>query len=301
MHRTTRMLAIIRRLQGSTSTLQQLAAEFECSTKTIQRDLDELLGIGVPVVATRGQHGGIAIESGWWLGPLNLTPSEIETIILAMESATFLSDRDDVLAKIRAAVRPHRFDDIDQHALKPHIQPNTSQQHSDHLASIRSVMARDLWCRIDYVGGSNPGWRLVLPEHLRILENRWYLIAIDERSRESRTFRLDRIRDIQPTLAPAQATEIVAAARAVADYHSEEFPEIVVHLSDEGVRFCQDQWHLQQALEGNTLRFRCPPSEYGYYAGELIRIGTECEIISPPGLIEAVHQRLAQISEHLLK
>ncbi|MCO5226970.1 MAG: WYL domain-containing protein [Thermomicrobiales bacterium] len=301
MHRTTRMLAIVMRLQGRAATLNQLAAEFECSTKTIQRDLDELLGIGVPITTNRGRHGGISIEAGWWLGPLNLSASEIETVILAMESATFLADREDVLAKVRAAVRPHRFDDIDQHALKPHIQRNASQQHTDNLASIRSVMARELWCRIDYVGGSNPGWRLVLPEHLRILENRWYLIAIDERSRETRTYRLDRIRDIQPTLAPPNASEIVDAARSVSDYHSADYPEIVVNLTDAGVRFCQDQWHLQQALEGNTLRFRCPPSEYGYYAGELIRIGTECEIVSPPELIEAVRQRLQHISNQLLK
>ena len=300
MHRSTRMLAILMRLQHGPSTLRQLAASFDCSTKTIQRDIEELVSLNIPVIANRGYGGGIAIDPGWWLGPLNLSPAEIETIILAMENAPFLPGRDEVLAKVRAAVRPGRFDPVADNSTKPVIRQADSPVMHDTLAAIRNVMQRQLWCRIDYHGGSKPGWRLILPQHLHITENRWYLRAIDERSRESRVFRLDRIRDLQPALGPANARAIIDHARSLPTYNSEEFPEVVANLTDAGMRFCLDHPDFQRWVSGHELRFRCPPHDYGYCAREMLRMGADCTIEGPPDLVTEIKRQVTALHHHIV-
>lgn len=299
MHRTLRMLDIIARLQQGSSTLAQLASHYECSTKTIQRDLDEMASIGIPVVTTRGRHGGISIDSSWWLGPLNLTQEEIETIILAMENASFLPGNDAVLTKVRAAVRPSRFDSVAESGSRPIVGEKRSAQAASFLTDIRRVLERELWCQIEYNGGSLPGWRTILPREIFISSERWYVSAVDERSREMRTFRLDRISDLVPTLGPKNAAEIIQHAQSRPEYTSTIYPEVIAELTEAGQRFCQDHPHLHKCLVDGRLQFRCPPSDYPFMARDLMRMGTNCRVISPPGLKAEMIRTTVEMLEHL--
>lgn len=299
MHRSTRMLGIIFRLQHGQHTMRELAGHFGCSTKTIQRDLDELVTVGIPVVTTRGAEGGVAIDPSWWLGPLNLTTDEIETIILALENSGFLPGRGEVLAKIRAAVRPGRFDPVAADETRPHIGNTVDASPTNVLSDLRRFMQRELWLRISYAGGSNPGWRTILPRQIQISEGRWYLAAIDARSREFRTFRLDRIRELEPTLGPADAAQIVDHARNQPAYSSSTYPEVIAALTPAGVAFCQDHPRLRHCLHGSTLQFNCPPTDYAYQANDLLRMGADCRVIAPPALIQEMIRRTRENLHHL--
>lgn len=299
MHRSLRMLGIIQKLQHGSSTLGHLAEQFECSTKSIQRDLNEMLSIGIPIVTSRGRNGGVSLDPSWWLGPMNLTSEEIETIILAIENADFLPHGAAVLAKIRTAVRPHQFDTVVDDKLRPRINPRGTQDSSIIQADIRKIIARDLWCRIDYQGGSKPGWRVVLPRQLHISDHRWYLTAIDERSGEYRTFRLDRIQALEPTLGPHNAADIIRNAESQPEYSSKTYPEVIAELTSEGVTFCQDHPRLRDCLVDGTLRFHCPPSDYTYMARDLMRMGTNCRVMAPIELKHEMQRIALEMLNHL--
>lgn len=301
MHRSLRMLGILMDLQGGSSTLGKLAAKYECSSKTIQRDIASLTELNIPVTSAPGVHGGISLDPGWMLGPLNLNAAEIETLILALESAPHLPAAESALAKIRAASTPSRFDRVDDDPLRPSSRSNRSPSipMPDGVQQIRNILSREMWCRLDYSSGSNPGWRLVLPQQLRILEGKWYLHAIDQRSRERRIFRVDRVRDIVPALAPADAAEIIQSAENQPGYQSDHYPEIVVDLNPAAVQFCRDHSHFHQHIEGHLLRFRCPPGEYQYVARELMRMGTDCRAIAPAALLETMRELVSDIARHI--
>lgn len=49
-------------LQRDTTTMSQLAAEFGCSRKTIKRDIEALLKLGVPIMTRRGLYGGVTLD-----------------------------------------------------------------------------------------------------------------------------------------------------------------------------------------------------------------------------------------------
>lgn len=299
MHRSLRMLGIIMHLQHGSSTLGALAERFECSTKSIQRDLDAMLSIGIPVVTTRGRNGGVSIDASWWMGPLNLTPEETEAIILAMENADFLPNRDEVLAKIRTAVRPAQFDTIIDDNLRPRVSHHGIGDSQNVQAEVRRIIARDLWCRIHYLGGANPGWRLVLPIELHISNHRWYMTAVDQRSQEFRTFRLDRIQGIEPTLGPSNAADIIEHAESKPEYGSTIYPEVIVDLTPAGITFCEDHPRLRDCLVAGKLQFRCPPSDYSYMARDLMRMGTDCRVIAPHAFIQEMRRMVLEMSEHL--
>lgn len=299
MHRSLRMLGIVMDLQSRPTTLGRLAAKYECSTKTIQRDIAALNELHVPIASTSGVHGGIALEPGWMLGTLNLTTAEIETLILALENAPHLPAAESALMKIRAASSPAHFDSVAEDPLRPSTTRSPSGSMPDGVQKIRNILARDLWCRIDYSGGSTPGWRCVQPKQVRLLQGRWYLRAIDERSREHRVFRVDRICDLVPALAPADAADIIQSASNQRQYDSEEFAEIVVELNATAIQLCGDHVHFHEHIHGQHLRFRCPPGDYQYVARELIRMGTDCRVIAPPGLIETMRNAVAKIARHI--
>lgn len=298
MHRSLRMLGILLDLQDGSKTLAQLAGKYECSTKTIQRDITELAELNIPVVSTSGAGGGISLDPSWMLGPMNLTPGEIETLVLALENASHLPDAAQTLAKIRSAAKPGWFDAVAENPSRPQALNRAPQAMPEAVTQIRSVMQRDLWCRIDYAGGSNPGWRIVLPNEVRLLEGRWYLWAIDERSHEIRNFRIDRVRAIEPILAPTNAAEIIANAEIRPAYGSETYPEVVVELTDAGVTFCRDHHHFHRHIHGNVLRFRCPPSDYRYVAMEIMRMGIDCRVIAPPELVSTLRTVLSELGHH---
>lgn len=299
MHRSMRMLGILIDLQAGSRTLAQLAAKYECSTKTIQRDISALVELNIPVHSAAGAHGGIWLDPAWTMSPLNLTAEEIETVILALENAVFLPAAEQTLNKIRSAAKPKHFDSVAESPIRPRVLRTAPTVMPSGVDQLRNVMQRELWCRIDYSGGSNPGWRTVLPQELHLREGHWYLQAIDARSHDSRIYRIDRIRDIAPTLAPANATEIIDEASSRPDYESETYPEIVVNLNEAGIQFCRDHSHFHSCLAGNQLRFRCPPGEYRYLARELLRMETNCQILAPKALIETIREVLSEIGRHL--
>lgn len=299
MHRSLRMLQIAMHLQHRNSNLAELSAKFECSTKTIQRDLNEMISIGIPIISTRGRNGGVHIDPSWWMGPLNLTTDEIETIVLAMENAPFLPDIDAVLAKVRAAVRPSRFDAVAEDASLPAIEHGRTFETTGVLTSIRNVMNRDMWCEIDYQGGSKPGLRTILPAEIYVANLRWYVSAVDERSRDHRNFRLDRIASLRPTLGPSDAEAIIERARNRPEYKSPDHPQIIAELTEVGLRFCEDHPRFHSCLVDGMLRFHCPPSDYPYMARDLIRMGTNCRVLAPAELKEEMLRATTEMLEHL--
>lgn len=299
MHRTVRMLGILLKLQRGPTTIAVLANTWECSRKTIQRDLAALDELGIPVIRAAGSSGGVSLDPSWSMAPMNLNREEIETAILALEQATHLPAAEQTLAKIRHAAKPAWFDTVAANANRPVAHSSAPMDMPGIVANLRNVMQREMWCRIDYSGGSHPGWRMLWPERLTILDGRWYLSAIDARSAERRNFRVDRVRDVVPALAPPEAEEIRHWADSRLPYQSETFPEVIVNLRDKGIQFCRDHHHFHTCLNANRLSFRCPPGEYRYIARELLRMGTDATIIGPPDLIQMAKDIVAEMHRHL--
>jgi len=199
MRRAERLFQIIQILRRSSRpvTGAALAAELEVSTRTVYRDMADLMGQRVPVAGEAGF--GYLLAAEYDMPPLMLTPNEVEAVVLGAQWVAERGDRllspaaRDVLAKI-AAVVPER--------LRPFIaEPSTSTEPTlDELeerietSSLREAVRNGVKLRLLYRAESGQETeRIVWPVILGYADTKRVLIAWCELRQGFRHFRTDRM------------------------------------------------------------------------------------------------------------
>ncbi|GKV70156.1 hypothetical protein NCCP2716_26540 [Sporosarcina sp. NCCP-2716] len=81
-------------LKQKQATHRELAEKFGVSVKTIQRDVDRLSGLGVPLHCRQGRDGGIFIDPSYKLSRSFLTKQDLQTSAFALSLYDQLSQRD---------------------------------------------------------------------------------------------------------------------------------------------------------------------------------------------------------------
>ncbi len=87
VNRTDRLYALVEDLRASAPrprSARQLAARYEVSPRTIERDILALQESGVPVYTEPGRRGGYAIDRTMTLPPVNFTAAEMVAIAVAL-------------------------------------------------------------------------------------------------------------------------------------------------------------------------------------------------------------------------
>lgn len=82
---------LIHLLKYRKSTYGELADLFAVSKKTIERDIDRLSGMGIPVYCAQGIGGGVYLDQNYQFAGSFFTPEEIHNIILALSVADSFS------------------------------------------------------------------------------------------------------------------------------------------------------------------------------------------------------------------
>jgi len=104
VNRTDRLYALVEDLRASAprpQSARQLAARYEVSGRTIERDILALQESGVPVYAEPGRRGGYVIDKTMTLPPVNFTAAEMVAIAVALAR----DERTPFAAATRSALR----------------------------------------------------------------------------------------------------------------------------------------------------------------------------------------------------
>jgi predicted DNA-binding transcriptional regulator YafY len=202
--RADRLLLLLEQLRSRpVCTASELSAALEVSPRTIYRDIEALVGAGVPI---RGEAGvGYILEAGYYLPPLNLTADEAEALALGARVLAIWSDgavsaqAASALAKIRAVLQAGGQAAVDQDIFWAPKWVTRKAPAVDLLDLKRAAQDRRV-LEIDYetLNGSR-STRTVRPLSVSFFGPVWLLIAWCERARDFRCFRLDRIRGLSTT------------------------------------------------------------------------------------------------------
>jgi predicted DNA-binding transcriptional regulator YafY len=199
MRRADRLFQIIQILRRSTRpvTAAALAEELEVSTRTVYRDVADLMGQRVPIEGEAGL--GYLIAADYDMPPLMLTPDEIEAVMLGAQWVAGRSDKAlsnaarDVIAKI-AAVVPERLRPFivePSVGVKPTVVESAESVDPSRLRSaIRN--GRKLRLRYRSEAGEETE-RTVWPVILGYAETSRMLVAWCEMRQGFRHFRTDRM------------------------------------------------------------------------------------------------------------
>lgn len=190
----------------------ELAGRLEVSPRTLRRDVDRLRELGYQVDAVRGVAGGYQLRAGGSLPPLLLEDEEAVAIAVGLRTAAASAvgggegggveeSSVQALTKVLSLMPPRlrrRMDALQAYTVPAPIRG--PQVDAATLTTLAQGCRDDEPLRFTYTArGAEETRRHVEPHRLVSLGRRWYLVAYDRDRKDWRSFRVDRIREPQPT------------------------------------------------------------------------------------------------------
>jgi predicted DNA-binding transcriptional regulator YafY len=238
MNRIDRLYAVVEELRAAGSrgrTARQLAAHFEVSVRTIERDLSALGQAGVPLATKQGRDGGYTLDRSMSLPPLNFTPGEAAAVAVALsrsEHVLFRKDARSALQKIVAAMPERALAQARTTAGKVRLLVQPVPDPDAQVAETIWRAVRDGHVlRICYtdVGGVQTE-REIEPQHVVVGPNGSYLTAWCQLRGDDRVFRMDRITAAEWTPSLPRVERVVP--EPVVDGHQTRLPASALRPED---------------------------------------------------------------------
>ena len=305
MNRIDRLTAILLLLQGGKRSSGEIAHHFEVSRRTIQRDIDALCEMGIPIAADLGTSGGYSLPPDYSLPPLALTLHEALLLRLALSSVSQLSEtpfkqeRESLLAKVQTLLPRREHGDLDQFTHTLSLDVPSRPYPTPFLDHLLECAREEQWVAVTYRSEKGSSQQTLLPMRVQTQAGLWYCEAYSYERKATRVYRVDRFLDVKVASPPLHLEHPVFP---IAHVHS-SFPEIHIHLTARGILRLEREphlaSHLQQLGEGEGfLKVRLRREEYDWLVSILLSLGTDAKVLAPEELRGCVQQAAQEIASH---
>jgi len=309
--RADRLVAILLLLQTrGRVTAAEVAAELEVSERTARRDLEALGMAGLPIYSQQGRGGGWELMGGARTDLSGLTSAEARALFLVAGPAS--SATPEVRAALRKLLRalpePFRADATAASAAVV-VDPTGWGQAGErsppeHLEALQQAVIDGVQVRLGYVARDQAETlRVVHPLGLASKARQWYLVASTDAG--MRTFRVDRVRTVEPTgeaVVRPEGFDLAEAWRlATSSVERERFGVWARCLANPAV-VNPLRWtfgprlHLGPAEPDGRVSFEAGGAHVAALAGQLAGFGGAVEVLDPPEVVAA----LARIGAELV-
>src|SRR6202522_3650161 len=294
----------------------ELAVRLGVSPRTLRRDVDRLRELGYPVQAQRGADGGYQLAAGAALPPLVVDEEEAVALAVGLQAATHSAVEGIAESSVRALakvvqVMPARL----RRRVKalgamtvPASWGNAAQPTVDPgiLTTVALACRDSERLRFSYTAADGQhSSRHVEPHRLVLLGRRWYLAGYDLGRHDWRSFRLDRLAAplgtgtrFRPRKLPA--ADAAAFVRAGLDSVSAGYDvEVLIQAPASAVRRRIGRWAAVEDIDATRCRVRMTADSLDWPIMALGAVGAGFQVISPPELLDRVHdwgRRFSQAS-----
>lgn len=205
MKRADRLFQIVNFLQGRrlAVTAEQIADEFDISIRTVYRDIQDLIVTGVPI---NGEAGiGYMLDKSYYLPPMTFDVEELEVLMLGAAMVSSWTDNDmrvsaqTLIRKVRNALSERDRQTFEGIALFAH--PSRAKiPWTINFSALRRAVRRKEKLQLHY-GDEHERLttRIIRPLSLMFVGPVWMMLAWCELRNDFRYFRLDRIKEANPT------------------------------------------------------------------------------------------------------
>ncbi len=285
-------------LEKGTATAPELSRALEVSVRTVYRDVEALSMAGVPVYATPGKNGGVALLPNYAFDKALLSDDEQNQILFAIQS-------------LRAAEQPvdallNKLGGLFQKQNANWIEVNFSRwglgnTDSRKFEQLRTALIGKHVLEILYCSSSGETTRrAVLPLKLIFKDKSWYLQAYCRKAEDYRLFKVNRILELNVleerfTAPPDDPPPIEPDAPASMQYTRMLLrfsPSIAFRIYDEF-----DRSGVEPQPDGSLLVHAYFPQD-GWVVGYLHSFGTDVTILEPETMRRIVADYAKAIWEH---
>lgn len=306
MNRIDRLTAILLLLQTGKRSATEIAQHFEVSRRTIQRDIDALCEMGIPIAADLGVTGGYSLPPDYSLPPLALTLHEALLLRLAVSSLSQLSatpfqqERESLLAKIQTLLPQRESEHLEQLSSTLSLNVPSLPYPTPFLDQLLDSAREQQWVSVVYRSEQGVSQQTILPTHLRTREGLWYCDAYSHERQAWRTYRVDRFLDVKVAPSSPQLEHPILPT-LIREHPS--YPEIRIHLTARGVLQLEHNADLGPRLQRQDngegwLSLHWRTEEYDWLVRVLLSLGTDADILAPEELRTRVQQEAKKIACH---
>ncbi|OJT25696.1 transcriptional regulator [Archangium sp. Cb G35] len=308
---TTRVLTVLELLQthGRMSG-SQLAQRLQVDRRTVRRYIAMLEELGIPITAERGRDGAYMLVAGFKLPPLMFTDDEALALSLGLlaarglglaEAAPAVASAQAKLERVMPATVKRRVRAVDETVTLDLSRP-TAPRDNAALAALSIASQSQRRVHLHYRAAEHEdSERDFDPYGLVWRGGRWYVVGMCHLRNGLRSFRLDRVRAVQPLdvafSRPEGFDALAHLTRSVATLPREFTVEVLLETGLEAARRqVFPSFGVLEEVAGGVL-LRGQTDDLGWFARELARLPFAFEIRRP----DALREELAARARHLLQ
>ncbi len=281
-------------LDKGQATARELAEEFEVSVRTIYRDLDALSAAGIPVYTETGRNGGIRLLNDFVLDKAVLSTDEKKEILAALQGISMMQDIQNsrTLQKLSAMFQLHSDNwlEVDFSGW------GKEGFDREKFELLKSAILQQKALKILYAGSyEETSERTVHPYKLSYKAKAWYLKAFCTQKQDWRTFKVNRILDLEILAESFVSRNFPETSESSED----EYPLVALRFPSEMAYRVYDEFdksQIQRQADGGFLVSARMPAD-AWLTGFLMSFGTQVDILFPAYLKEAIARQAKLIYE----
>lgn len=277
----------------------ELAERLEVDLRTVQRYIVRLKDLSIPVESSRGVGGAYRLKPGFRLPPLLLSNEEAFALSLGLQSlrqvglSAFAPATEGALAKLRRvmpeALRQSLRTVDDVVAIEPGPWVVTTSVE-DLIRAASAIRAQH---RIRFLYESHDGARSrrqIEPYAVLHTDGRWYLIGYCLSRKAMRTFRLDRVSNLQNGAGgfrrPAGFDARSYLRQSLVFFQAQFKIDVWIDLPLDKAKLIFAPWRVAIQEEEGGTRLRCSRDRLEMIAAMLLGTGVRIVVNSPIELRE---------------
>ncbi|MGB7875012.1 MAG: YafY family protein [Anaerolineales bacterium] len=302
----TRLITLIMTLQRQpVQKAADLAAKLGISVRTLHRYFGMLDEMGIPIYAERGPYGGFSLARGYKLPPLVFTPEEAVAIYLGtglvseMWGRLYQESAQGALAKLENVLPDEQLNEI-RWARRTLIATGMHRADPSALApfleKLRRAAREKRQADMLYQSTSKAEatQRQVDPYALVHRTGWWYLVGYCHLRDAPRTFRVDRIQNLELLSQTFQMPdEFDIHAYLESEFADQPVVRAKLRFNSEGAHIATSNRSIWDSLEENpdgSVDVILSAPDTPWLASMTISFGTFVTVLEPPELREMVRE-----------
>lgn len=267
-------------LQNEKTTAPELAKRFEVSRRTIMRDVDSLCLAGIPIVATQGGSGGLAIMAGYKIRSNVLTADELQTLITGLkgiDSVSKTSSFERLMAKLAPENAMISLTDSIVIDLSSHYKDSLSEK----IAVLKNAIAAHKVVSFEYYYAKGEVRREIEPYFIQFKWNAWYVFGWCRLREDFRRFKLNRLWDLEVTQQSFVPRQVPPEQASGNDAFPDSHNMLVRFARSMRFRLIEDYGLNSYEETDDYLIMSLNYTNKDYTFGWLLGFGDKAEILEP--------------------